>query len=90
MENGTRRGPGGEDAVHAGGTHFVVAFWVNEEFEIAVEITVGFTYGTDVIGWIGDVEGFRHFRMRSFGALCGFARLLEDDSVQIKLNCKCR
>lgn len=85
MKNGTRCGSRGEDAVHAGGAHLVVAFWVDEEFEIAVEITVGFTYGTDVIGWIGDVEGFRHFCVRCFGALCNVGGLLKDDLIRVQL-----
>ena len=37
---GTRGGPGGEDAVHAGGAHFVVAFWVDEELEGGVKVAI--------------------------------------------------
>lgn len=49
MGDGAGGGAGGEDAVDAGGAHFVVAFWVDEELEGGVEVPVGFADGADVV-----------------------------------------
>lgn len=38
--HGTGGGSGSVDAVDAGGTHFVVAFWIDEELEGGVEVAV--------------------------------------------------
>lgn len=50
--NGAGRGAGGEDTVDAGGAHFVVAFWVDEELEGGVEVAVRFADGTYIIGGV--------------------------------------
>lgn len=43
---------GGEDAVYAGRTHFVVTFWVDEELEGGVKVSIRFADGADVIGGV--------------------------------------
>ncbi len=45
--HGTRRGTMAEDAIDAGLTHAVVAFWIDEEAHIAVEISRGFANRAD-------------------------------------------
>lgn len=65
MRDGAGRRPGGEDAVDAGGTHLVVAFWVDEELEGGVQVTIGFADGTDIVR--GIVQRFaRHFVRRRY------------------------
>ena len=55
--DGTRCGAGGEESVDAGGAHCVVAFWVYEEGEAGVEVSVGFADGADVGCSVGAVAG---------------------------------
>ena len=49
VRNGTGGRAGGEDTVDAGGAHFVVAFWVDEELERGIEVAVRFADGADVV-----------------------------------------
>lgn len=47
--NGTGGRTRGEDSVHAGGAHFVVAFWIDEELEGRIEVPVRLADGADII-----------------------------------------
>ncbi len=47
---------GGENTVDAGGAHFVVTFWVDEELERGIKVAVGFTDWAYVVGRVV-VEG---------------------------------
>lgn len=64
----TGRRAGCEEAVHAGGAHCVVAFWIDEKGEAWVQVPVGFADGADVGCWIGgniaESRTARHFRCR--------------------------
>lgn len=53
--NRARGGALGEDAVDTRLAHFVVAFWVDEEAHIGVEIAGRFAYGADV--WRAELVG---------------------------------
>ena len=52
MWNGTAGGPGGEDSVHAGGAHRVIAFRIDEELKGGVEVAVRFANRADVCGGV--------------------------------------
>ncbi len=43
---------GGEDAVDAGGAHFVVTFWVDEKLEGGIEVAVRCADGADIVGGV--------------------------------------